>query len=34
MSREKVEVVKREYVAFAAREWSALSEIWHPGDRI
>ena len=30
MSRENVEIVRREYVAFAARDWAALAEIWHP----
>ena len=30
MSRENVEIVRREYAAFAARDWAALAEIWHP----
>jgi ketosteroid isomerase-like protein len=30
MSQENVEIVRREYVAFAARDWDALAEIWHP----
>jgi ketosteroid isomerase-like protein len=29
MSRENVEIVRREYVAFAAGDWQALAEIWH-----
>jgi ketosteroid isomerase-like protein len=30
MSRANVELVRREYDAFAARDWTALAEIWHP----
>jgi ketosteroid isomerase-like protein len=30
MSLENVEVVRREYVALAARDWAALAEVWHP----
>jgi ketosteroid isomerase-like protein len=30
MSQENVEVVRREYVAMAARDWAALRTIWHP----
>src|SRR3954447_9413874 len=30
MSQENVEVVRREYAAFAARDWAALAEVWHP----
>ena len=30
MSQENVEIVRREYVAFAARDWSMLADIWHP----
>jgi ketosteroid isomerase-like protein len=30
MSLENVEIVRREYVAFATRDWAALAEIWHP----
>jgi ketosteroid isomerase-like protein len=30
MSEENIEIVHREYVAFAARDWATLSEIWHP----
>jgi ketosteroid isomerase-like protein len=30
MSQEHVEVVRREYVAMAARDWAALRNIWHP----
>jgi ketosteroid isomerase-like protein len=30
MSQENVEIVRREYIAFAARDWTALAEIWHP----
>jgi ketosteroid isomerase-like protein len=30
MSQENVEVVQREVAARAARDWSALPEIWHP----
>jgi ketosteroid isomerase-like protein len=30
MSQENVELVRREYVAFSARDWGTLSEIWHP----
>ena len=30
MSRENIEIVRREYVAFAARDWSTLADIWHP----
>jgi ketosteroid isomerase-like protein len=29
MSEEKVELVRREYVAFAAHDWQGLAEIWH-----
>jgi ketosteroid isomerase-like protein len=30
MSEENLELVRREYVAFASRDWAALAEIWHP----
>ena len=30
MSQENVEIVRREYLAFAARDWAALVDIWHP----
>jgi ketosteroid isomerase-like protein len=30
MSQENIEVVRREYAAFAARDWAALAEVWHP----
>ena len=30
MSQENLELVRREYVALAARDWDALAEIWHP----
>ena len=30
MSQENVEVVRRDVAARAARDWSALPEIWHP----
>ena len=30
MSEENVEIVRREYVAFAAHDWQGLAEIWHP----
>jgi ketosteroid isomerase-like protein len=30
MAQENVEVVRREYVAFASRDWATLAEIWHP----
>src|SRR4051812_43112000 len=30
MSQENVEIVRREYLAFAARDWATLGEIWHP----
>jgi ketosteroid isomerase-like protein len=30
MSQENVEIVRREYDAFATRDWAALAEIWHP----
>jgi ketosteroid isomerase-like protein len=29
MSRENVEVVRRVYGAFAARDWAALGDLWH-----
>jgi ketosteroid isomerase-like protein len=29
MSQENVEIVRQEYVAFAARDLEALAEIWH-----
>ena len=25
-----MEIVRREYAAFAARDWAALAELWHP----
>src|SRR3954451_12341318 len=31
MSQENVEIVRRESVAFAARDWATLADIWHPG---
>ena len=30
MSQENVEVVRREYAAFATRDWEALAELCHP----
>ena len=30
MSQENVEIVRREYVALAARDWKAIAESWHP----
>jgi len=27
---ENLELVRREYVALAARDWDALAEVWHP----
>jgi ketosteroid isomerase-like protein len=30
MSQENVEMVRREYVALAARDWVAIAETWHP----
>jgi ketosteroid isomerase-like protein len=30
MSQENVEIVRREYAAFSARDWETLGEIWHP----
>jgi ketosteroid isomerase-like protein len=30
MSQENVETVRREYAAFAARDWEALADLWHP----
>ena len=30
MSQENVEIVRREYAAFDARDWAALAEIWDP----
>ena len=30
MSQENVEIVRREYVALAARDWGAIAEVWHP----
>ena len=30
MSQQNVEMVRREYVAFAARDLEALAELWHP----
>jgi ketosteroid isomerase-like protein len=30
MSQEKVEVVRRVYAAFAARDWEALADLCHP----
>jgi ketosteroid isomerase-like protein len=30
MSQKNVEVVRREYAAFAARDWAALEALWHP----
>ena len=30
MSKENVEIVRREYGALAARDWAAIAEIWHP----
>ena len=29
MSQENVEIVRREYVAFAARDLETLAEVWH-----
>jgi ketosteroid isomerase-like protein len=30
MSQENVENVRREFAAFAARDWTALADVWHP----
>jgi ketosteroid isomerase-like protein len=30
MSAAKVQIVRREYAAMAARDWDALADIWHP----
>jgi ketosteroid isomerase-like protein len=30
MSQENVELVRREYAAFATRDWQTLTDIWHP----
>jgi ketosteroid isomerase-like protein len=30
MSREHVEIVRRQYAAFAARDWAALADLCHP----
>jgi ketosteroid isomerase-like protein len=30
MSQEHVEIVRRQYAAFAARDWAALAELCHP----
>jgi ketosteroid isomerase-like protein len=30
MSQEQVEIVRRQYAAFAARDWAALADLWHP----
>ena len=30
MSREHVEIVRREYAAFAARDWEMLAQLCHP----
>jgi ketosteroid isomerase-like protein len=30
MSQENVEIVRREYTAFAARDWEALADLCHP----
>ena len=30
MSQENVEIVRREYAAFAARDWAALADLCHP----
>ena len=30
MSQERVEIVRRQYAAFAARDWAALADLWHP----
>jgi ketosteroid isomerase-like protein len=30
MSQENVELVRREFAAFAARDWTALADVWHP----
>ena len=30
MSQENVEVVRREYDALAARDWTAIAKLWHP----
>jgi ketosteroid isomerase-like protein len=30
MSQANVELVRREYAAFVARDWDALAEVWHP----
>ena len=30
MSGDHVEIVRRQYDAFAARDWETLAELWHP----
>ena len=30
MSQENVELVRREYDALAARDWTAIAALWHP----
>lgn len=30
MSQANVEIIRREYAAFAAGDWDALANIWHP----
>jgi ketosteroid isomerase-like protein len=30
VSEENVEIVRRMYAAFAARDWTALADLWHP----
>jgi ketosteroid isomerase-like protein len=30
MSQEQVGIVRRQYAAFAARDWAALADLWHP----
>jgi uncharacterized protein len=30
MSQENVELVRREYIALAARDWTAIVAVWHP----
>jgi hypothetical protein len=30
MSQENVEIVRREYVAYATRDWQAFADLAHP----
>ena len=30
MSQANIEIVRREYDALAARDWTAIAKLWHP----